>query len=233
MEPAIFSLPKKEYTDPFRNLIMGVRSRISSITQDRYPVLPKKDEVPDWLILNKQFEIEVELPNVSGSSTGTSSAYDYMSREITFNSLPDLQMAQLEAFAEIGSEEAFVSIANAIDWSERSSDDFENAIRLALLVGAHLKARNLALEAVDYFPDNIELQKFSRMLAPPRVIKVDIPANPNLRANRDWLVTHANEYRGRWIALRGGELLASALSLKEIIDQVGDLKNREILVTQV
>jgi hypothetical protein len=48
-----------------------------------------------------------------------------------------------------------------------------------------------------------------------------------------WLKQHWDEYRGKWIAVRHGELLAAADSLDEIVDQVGELKNSKIMVTKL
>ncbi len=39
--------------------------------------------------------------------------------------------------------------------------------------------------------------------------------------------------QGRWVALRDGQLLGVAETAEQLVAQVGEIKNRGILVTQV
>jgi hypothetical protein len=55
-----------------------------------------------------------------------------------------------------------------------------------------------------------EIAKWASILEPPRCLPPSRPRNPeNLRGNEAWLRAHAARYFGRWVALRGGELLGS------------------------
>lgn len=54
----------------------------------------------------------------------------------------------------------------------------------------------------------------ARVLAPPKLVEV-LPANPSMSKNRVWIRHHAGEYRGKWIALRNGKLLASGDTISE------------------
>ncbi|MCI0394981.1 MAG: hypothetical protein L0322_08570, partial [Chloroflexi bacterium] len=96
-----------------------------------------------------------------------------------------------------------------------------------------LVARNLALEGAERYPDHVELQKMARILAPPKVTVSKRPPDPGIKGNMAWLNTHWDEYKGQWVALRGGQLLAMADSFEGIIDQVGPIKNTGILVTKL
>jgi len=140
-------------------------------------------------------------------------------------------LARLEVAAETGDEMAFVQAASEIDWCQRSAAEFARAVRLALAAGAHLLARNLAAQGAKLYTDHPELQKMARLLAPPRIVRTDLPPDPSIRANRDWLQTHANEYRGQWVALRGGQLLAVGSTARYLKAQ---LKNIEgVLLARV
>ena len=129
-------------------------------------------------------------------------------------------MATLEIAAEAGNETAFVQAASKVDWLQRPATDFVRAVHLALAAGAHLFARNLAAEGARLYPDHLELRKMANVLAPPRVVDADIPPTPSVRANRAWLRDHGHEYKGQWVALQEGTLLAVGATAREVWDRL-------------
>ena len=133
-------------------------------------------------------------------------------------------MAGLKAAARAGDETAFLDARRAVDWSKRSARDFTQAVRWALEAGAYRAATLLATEGAERFPRHAELAKMARILAPPKVIRSDLPPDPSIAADMDWLRAHYNEYRGQWIALRNGQLLGTANSLRELADKIGDIQ---------
>jgi hypothetical protein len=137
----------------------------------------------------------------------------------------------LEIVAEAGDETAFVQAASEIDWSQRPATDFARAVRLALAAGAHLLARNLATQGARLYPTHLELEKMARVLAPPRVVRTDIPPVPSLRANQEWLRVHGDEYRGQWVALRDGVLMAAAATARQLRAYLESTGN--VLITKV
>jgi len=95
-------------------------------------------------------------------------------------------------------------------------------------------AWELANQGLKQFPNHTELQKYARILAPPKITSsVDRGGHPEIKANRDWLKHNRIEYRGRWVAIKNGELLTSGENLDEIVKQIGEIKNTGILVTPV
>ena len=129
-------------------------------------------------------------------------------------------MAALQIAAETGDEIAFVQAASEIDWSHRPAADFARAARLALEAGAHLLVRRLADQGHRLYPHHEELAKMAYILAPPRVVRANLPPDPSVRANLEWMRAHAAEYRGRWVALKAGVLLTSAPTARELKDQL-------------
>jgi hypothetical protein len=146
---------------------------------------------------------------------------------------PDDEMALLTVASEKVDELAFIQAANTIDWSRRSTEDYLRAVRLALSAGAYVMASKLSAQGAAQYPGYSELQKFARLLAPPKILPNTEPPNPTLRLNRDWLMAHGIEYRGRWVALKAGQLLGQAPTLSELIEITGDPKGKHILLTQV
>ncbi len=139
----------------------------------------------------------------------------------------------LETAAQRGDEDDFLAVIDAIERKDFSPQDYARLIRLALSAGAHLKARKLAQEAAGRFPEDEELEKTARILAPPQVASAKLPPSPAVRDNHNWLKTFGGEYRGLWVALKDGALLGSAQTLQQLIAQVGNPKDRGILVTRV
>jgi hypothetical protein len=126
----------------------------------------------------------------------------------------------LETAAEMGDETTFVQAASQIDWLKRSAPDFARAVHLALAAGAHMLARNLASQGARLYPDHPELRKMAHILAPPRVVNADIPPTPSVRANQAWLRDHAHEYKGQWVALQEGTLLAVGAAAREVWERL-------------
>jgi len=151
--------------------------------------------------------------------------------KITRSFVDAFLIALLERAAESGDESVFLGIEKAIDWSARLPEDFIRGINLALKAGAFLLARELSAKGAKRYPDHLELQKAARVLAPPKVIRSDLPPTPSVKANREWLKENAKNYRGRWVALRNGEIVGVATSFDELAKQVGD--TRGILLTRV
>lgn len=144
--------------------------------------------------------------------------------------VPEDPLILLADAAEAGDAQAFMTAYHLIDWSTHTPDEFERAIHWALIVGAHLAARSLAVEGSALYPDYAELQKAARILAPPKVIR-HLPADPTIRANQDWLRGNCTAYRGQWVALQNGQLLATADSFGELTKRIAI--SPEILFTKV
>ena len=143
----------------------------------------------------------------------------------------DDKMTRLEAAAQAGDEPAFLAVQKTIDWEQRPPQDYIRAIQWALSIGAYLIARQLSSQGAERHPQHTELQKYARILAPPKVTRSDLPPDPTLRTNRDWLKTHRDAFKGQWVALHNGQSLGSAASLKSLTAQLGD--TTDILLTKV
>jgi len=143
----------------------------------------------------------------------------------------DQEMIQLEEAADRGDESAFIEVARNLNWEERSSTDFIRGIQFSFNAGANMYARRLAEQGARQFPDHNELRKYAKILAPPEVIQRNLPPDPTLRANRDWLKAHWGEYRGKWVALHNGDLIGAEPNLQDLKQSVG--KREGILFTKV
>jgi hypothetical protein len=159
------------------------------------------------------------------------SAYIQLVETSTSQNGSDILMAQLAYAAEQGDEAAFVAAYRQMDWAMRSADDFQQTTQWALTAGAHGLARQLAQQGAQRYPSHEELQKYAHVLAPPRMIRRELSLRSDVRNNRDWIKQHGNDYRGKWIALRNGQLLATADSFDALADQFSD--PRGVLLTKI
>lgn len=107
---------------------------------------------------------------------------------------------------------------------ENSPENFIHAIQTALKSGDYGTAQQLSLQAVKHYPKQEELLKYAYVLAPPKVTVDKRPPDRDIQVNQDWVKQHRNQYWGQWVALHNGQLLASASSINELVEQLSDKK---------
>jgi hypothetical protein len=69
------------------------------------------------------------------------------------------------------------------------------------------------------------------LLAPSKVVDSNLPARASLARNMDWVRSSSDAFKGRWVALRDGQLVAHGTSVREVQQQVGSL--RGLFVTRI
>lgn len=123
----------------------------------------------------------------------------------------------------------------ARDTPPQTPEEYVHAMVHALATGDPVRARTLASEGAERYPQHAALYTWAHVLAPPT--SQAVPATPESRAavkaNNAWLQAHGEAYRGRWIALRGGQLLHASPSFDDVIAHVGDVRGRGILLTKI
>ena len=142
---------------------------------------------------------------------------DYYSRFLHSKEPPVSGMSALEQAAVIGDRDTFVGLVQEYEWT--SVREFDRAIQLALEVGAPAAAKYLFREETRRHPSSPAIARYAPLFDPKRAVR--LPSNPTLRANRQWLNAHRQEYRGQWIALRNGKLLANAPTLTDLEQKIG------------
>lgn len=117
------------------------------------------------------------------------------------------------------SQSDFLEIIAYIDvWA--SSKVLKEAIDLALTANWYQVAVQLAQSGSEDFPEDVVLQKYARVLAPPRVINNRVPTPAGIGDAMDWRKHHGADYRGQWVAIQYGHLVGNAgkrSELKEIV----------------
>jgi hypothetical protein len=92
------------------------------------------------------------------------------------------------------------------------------AVRIAMQIDVQL-ARRLADTCSCRFPRAPSLEQLGALLRPPAVVGT-AARRPDPTADWAWIEANAPRYRGRWVALSGGSLLADADSLGALLDRL-------------
>ncbi len=101
---------------------------------------------------------------------------------------------------------------------------YSDRIRELVAEGEILEAQKLLAEALAQAESSEDLSHWERLLRPTKTFKVGGAKAPDPAPDIQWLYEHSKEYDGQWVALRNGELLTSASSLKEVLST---LKEKE------
>jgi len=141
----------------------------------------------------------------------------------------------MEEAARADDPRGFAAWADFVDWSTSAPGEFVRAIDLALSLELATLARELAREGKRQFPNHERLKQAALVLAPPTVqAKPDMSPAEGLNLSMAWLREHASQYRGNWVAVRCGRLVAVAGTLEELEAITGqDADPESTVVTKV
>jgi hypothetical protein len=126
------------------------------------------------------------------------------------------QLAMLAAYARAGDKRKFVAAVEVMDWTQYQPAQLIQTIDLALSLGLASLAIKLAQQGVNLFPQDERVQMAARVLSPPVAHELELQPPNAVNSSTEWLQQHASQYRTQWVAIRDGQLLGSAASLKEL-----------------
>ena len=81
-------------------------------------------------------------------------------------------------------------------------------------------ARALVAEAVAKGVQEEKLRHWQEVLAPAKILGTSPADEPDRTDDFHWIKSHWQEYRGQWVALFGGQLLAHGDSLGDVLDHL-------------
>jgi hypothetical protein len=150
----------------------------------------------------------------------------------------DKQESLLTAIEEAAAREdrhAIITLVKQVDWRNHHPDELIRVIQSCTFLDMVLLARELADEGRRVFPSDKKIEQWAIVLAPAKVIGTR-PASGNtigLEASHRWFQNNSSKYKGQWIAVRHGELLGVAPTLKGLYDQIGqDKKTPDTIVVK-
>jgi hypothetical protein len=86
--------------------------------------------------------------------------------------------------------------------------------------GELLEARRLAEQMEQQWPDDEQVRRFARLLAPPVVsVRQEAPPRPRHQEYR-WLRDHAAEHPGCWLAVLGDRLIWADADVRVVMEAV-------------
>ncbi len=114
---------------------------------------------------------------------------------------------------------------------DRTAEAILDEIRTLLSAGNILAAQELTTDAVAKFPGDVELRNAKRVLCDGKSYVVPGKPEPSRRPELEWLRDPPADYRGKWVALVGREVVASGETLKEVLGALpSDLERRPLAV---
>ncbi len=102
-----------------------------------------------------------------------------------------------------------------------SAEDLVVAIGQLLDAGEFVAAQRTAARAAEAFGEHPWLRRAHKVLNPG--VATVRPGRDHQRDRKkelDWLRHHSDAYRGKWVALLEGRLLAAAESFEELMDSI-------------
>jgi hypothetical protein len=130
---------------------------------------------------------------------------------------------------------ALIILAKQVDWRRRRPKELIRAIQASLFLDMVLLARELADKGRRVFPNDKRMEQWAIVLAPPKIVGTR-PASGDaigLEESHKWFQNNSAKYKGQWIAVRRGELLGVAPTLKALYDQIGhDKKTPDTIVVK-
>ncbi|HEY7213713.1 MAG TPA: DUF5678 domain-containing protein [Thermoanaerobaculia bacterium] len=123
--------------------------------------------------------------------------------------------------------------ARKLDEQNPTPETFIEEIRRIINSGTLRGAREVAEQGLALFPDDPELQRLHHVLRPFEVRVSSYWKTPDPRPNYEWLKKNARKYRGKWVGLDRGELVAAADTLEEVLQAFGDRDPRSTLVHHI
>ncbi len=168
-----------------------------------------------------------EVTQQTTSHTGVSFS------EQTSSKTSNYVMALLESAAFAQDVIKFQALVRAMPWSFLTASDFLEAIRMSLALESPIIARQIAEQGTSHFPTHSEINKYARILATPTVKSLTPFARLDVKANKLWIMTNRENFKGKWVALHNGKLIAYSSTFPNLTAKVGDVKGKGILITQV
>jgi hypothetical protein len=112
---------------------------------------------------------------------------------------------------------------NSQSQAVESASDYAARIRALIEGDRVVQARALVSEALEANPDDSELLGLQKVLEPPRPKPRQV-TDADRTLEFGWIVANRDAYRGRWVAIQGGDLVADAPSFAELQSLIKNLE---------
>lgn len=96
------------------------------------------------------------------------------------------------------------------------ADQLDAAVSIALSTGMTRSARDLALAASAARPEDERMRRIARILGAPPAESRKAHEGSTSAADVEWLQGNASFFKGQWLAVKGGQLLAEGKSIDDI-----------------
>lgn len=112
-------------------------------------------------------------------------------------------------------------------------ESFLEEIRRIIESGTLQGTREIAARGLELYPDHPELQRLHHALRPFEVRVVPGYRYSDPRPSYEWLKKNAQFYRGKWVGLDNGELVAATDTFEEVLKALEGRDPRDTLVHHI
>jgi hypothetical protein len=119
------------------------------------------------------------------------------------------------------------------DPQDPTPETFLEEIRGIIESGTLRGAREVAERGLALFPDHPELRRLHHALRPHEVRTVPGCTYLDPTPSYEWLKKNSEQYRGKWVGLDRGELVAAADNLEEVLQALEGRDPRGTLVHHI
>lgn len=127
----------------------------------------------------------------------------------------------------------FQAVIERVNWSEHPHAELMQAIQVALQMELLRLAYRLAETGHQLFPDDPTIATAAHVIAPPKIIAVDVPAKPTLGVSMRWLNENAKHYIGLWVAVKDGQLKGTAEKRQTLIEALEEEASEYDMITRI
>ncbi|GEM_PF-2712987 len=135
------------------------------------------------------------------------------------------QEAKFEPFETAIAEkdyQKFDRLIKGLDLSDYQPAEITALIDLCLSLDMISAAFDLSTKARDLYPRHAKIESAYKALSPPKFIGTRLPQAAGLEKSQAWFKEKASYYKGKWVAVNNGSLLAEADSLKELKNKIDE-----------
>ena len=209
------SSPQRDYSEPF-----GLSGPMSAPKSIAFEVLPAAGSSADQRNRdNRTYETHGRLWALAPSPTHVTAVQDYAVRILLSrrrrHSAPPMRLVAESPWAHFPDPHLLLC-----RWQTAGGESEHQSGSVAKhrsLVWALVEQQQLgaARRLLALLPNEPSLRKVRRVLNPPQT-SISNRRSANRAADYEWLTRHAHDYRGQWLAVLGGSLVAAEPSLKAL-----------------
>lgn len=167
------------------------------------------------------------------SRTEANSHY-FKPKDTTSSEFDNPLLQAIEEAAAKADRETFAVIVRQVPWPEYQPYELTRAIDLCLSLDLLPLALDLITSGRRIFPSDKKIETAARILSPPNIVTARPSRATGIEESKLWITSNSINYKGKWIAVHNGALLAEARTAEALYCKIGkSKKNPNTIIVKV